>query len=355
MHVRRQRGDFDICLTLTLTLSEGKEMLERKELCKGIYPDEAVAYSSAVQAAMLSENNENGKLQDFALLDVIPLLLGVETTQTRWESGSDDKHFMLVKAPALIFILVYVDDIIVTGPNAQLCQDVISQLSSLFPVKDLGPLHYFLGIEVKRSSSGILLSQHKYILDLLSKAHMEGSKPCVTPLSTTKLDHDSSLLDNPEEYRSLVGGLQYLTWTRPDLSFAVNLPTVARSSTEAEYRSLANTAAELTWISKLLLDVGLALSSSPQIWCDNISAISLAKNPIFHARTKHVEIDYHYIRERVLAHQVQVLFVCTQDQVADICTKALSKHIFHLLRDKLSLRLPQFGLRGDNKGKTVNS
>ncbi|KAM1287367.1 hypothetical protein TB2_001229 [Malus domestica] len=74
MHVRRKRGDFDICLRLTLTLLEGKE------LCKGIYPDEAVAYGSAVQATMLSENNENGKLQDFALLDVIPLLLGVETT-----------------------------------------------------------------------------------------------------------------------------------------------------------------------------------------------------------------------------------------------------------------------------------
>ncbi|XP_068314845.1 heat shock cognate 70 kDa protein 2-like [Pyrus communis] len=77
MHVRRQRGGFDICLRLTLTLLEGKE------LCKGIYPDEAVAYGSAVQAAMLSEKNENGKLQDLALLDVIPLLLGVETTQTR--------------------------------------------------------------------------------------------------------------------------------------------------------------------------------------------------------------------------------------------------------------------------------
>ncbi|TQE07134.1 hypothetical protein C1H46_007187 [Malus baccata] len=73
--------------------------LHGKELCKGIYPDEAVAYGSAGQAAMLSENNENGKLQDFALSDVIPLLLGVETTQTRWESGSDDKHFMLVVIP----------------------------------------------------------------------------------------------------------------------------------------------------------------------------------------------------------------------------------------------------------------
>ncbi|XP_068336480.1 uncharacterized mitochondrial protein AtMg00810-like [Pyrus communis] len=124
-------------------------------------------------------------------------------------------------------------------------------LSSLFPVKDLGPLHYFLGIEVKRSSSGILLSQTKYILDLLSKAHMESSKPCVTPLSTTKLDHESSLLDKPEEYRSLVSGCSLDR--RSTRGFCVYLgdsliswsakkqPTVARSSIEAEYRSLANT------------------------------------------------------------------------------------------------------------------
>lgn len=133
-------------------------------------------------------------------------------------SGSLNGHSLFVKKdPALVFILVYIHDIIITRPNAQLCQAIISQLSYLFPVKDLGLLHYFLGIEVKRSSSGILLSQTKYILDLLSKAHMEASKPCGTPLSTTKLDHESSLLDNPEEYRFLVGGLQYLTWTRPYL------------------------------------------------------------------------------------------------------------------------------------------
>ncbi|KAM2164228.1 hypothetical protein COP2_043080 [Malus domestica] len=123
-------------------------------------------------------------------------------------SDSHNDHSLFVKRdPSLVFILVYVDDIIVTGPNAQLCQDIISQLSGLFHVKDLGPLHYFLGIEVHRSSSGIFLSQQKYILDLLTKAHMEGSKPCVTLFSTTKLDHESPMYANPAEYRSLVGGL----------------------------------------------------------------------------------------------------------------------------------------------------
>ena len=95
-------------------------------------------------------------------------------------------------------------------------------------------------------------------------------------------------------------------------------PTVVQSSTEAEYRSLANIAAKITWICKLLIDIAYPLPSSPRLWCDNVFAISLAKNPIFHAWTKHVEIDYHYICENVLANQVSVQFVCTQDQIADI-------------------------------------
>lgn len=81
--------------------------------------------------------------------------------------------------------------------------------------KDMRPF-YFLGIEIKRSSFGTFIYQTKYILDLLKKANMDGAKPCVISLSTSKLDHDSFLLQNPEEYKSLVGGSQYLTWTRPD-------------------------------------------------------------------------------------------------------------------------------------------
>ncbi|KAM2890152.1 hypothetical protein COP2_008613 [Malus domestica] len=353
-----------------------------------------------------------------------------------FHSSSSDHSLFIKKVSnsAVVFILVYVDDILVTGPNSAECRKVIHQLSSLFPIKDLGPLHYFLGLEVKRSSSGIFICQTKYIVDLLSKANMTSAKPCTPPLSTSKLNHDSPLCDNISEYRSLVGALQYLTWTRPDLSFAVNLvcqfmhqprishfqaikrilrylkgsidlglwfsksstrptltafsdadwagcaldrrstggycaflgnsliswsakkqPIVARSSTEAEYHSLANTASEITWVCRLLLDIGYCLPHTPQIWCDNISAISLTKNPLFHARTKHVEIDYHYIREKVLARKISVHFVCTQDQVADICTKSLSKSRFHFLRGKLKLRIPRFCLRGDIKGNIVTT
>ncbi|KAM1540148.1 hypothetical protein ACFX10_004852 [Malus domestica] len=126
--------------------------------------------------------------------------------------GSQSDHSLFVKRdPTLVFILVYVDDILVTGPSSTAYQTMIKQLSALFPIKDLGALHYFLGIEVKRSSTGIFLSQTKYILDLLTKANMVEAKPCITPLSTSNLDHHSPLLDNASEYRSLVGALQYLT------------------------------------------------------------------------------------------------------------------------------------------------
>ena len=76
--------------------------------------------------------------------------------------------------------------------------------------------------------------------------------------------------------------------------------TVSRFSTEAEYRALATTAAELSWLRQLFRDLLLFLHHIPVLWCDNVSTIALASNPVFHARTKHVEVDYHFIRERVL-------------------------------------------------------
>ncbi|BBN68591.1 hypothetical protein Prudu_489S000400 [Prunus dulcis] len=137
------------------------------------------------------------------------------------QSSSDASLFVL-KVPVLVIVLVYVDDILVSGPDSSVCNLFIKKLSSLFPVKDLGPLHYFLGLEVQRTDEGLFLHQGKYLMDLLQKTKMEGAKPCSTPLGTTKLDHGGIPLDNPTEYRSIVGGLQYLTWTRPDISFAVN-------------------------------------------------------------------------------------------------------------------------------------
>lgn len=98
---------------------------------------------------------------------------------------------------------------------------------------------------------------------------------------------------------------------------------VSRSSTEAEYRQLAITAATLSWFRMLFRDLQFPLHC-PTLFCDNISAISLASNPVFHARTRHVEVDYHYVREKVVRKEIDVRYLSTHDQIADIFTKGLS-------------------------------
>ena len=96
--------------------------------------------------------------------------------------------------------------------------------------------------------------------------------------------------------------------------------TVAKSSTKAEYRALYHT---IIWLSQLLCDLSISSSSCPIIWCDNMSSISLAFNPIFHGRTKHCEVDYHFIREKVLKGDIDLHYIKTSSQVADFLTKGL--------------------------------
>ncbi|KAK9912325.1 hypothetical protein M0R45_036193 [Rubus argutus] len=123
----------------------------------------------------------------------------------------------------ITFLLVYVDDIVLTGSNPHYCQYLISQLSTKFSMKDLGPFSFFLGIEVTRTPSALYLSQAKYIHDLLDQTGMLDSKPCPCPTTSFKLDHTSGdLLHDPHIYWSIVGALQYLTWTRPDIAYPVN-------------------------------------------------------------------------------------------------------------------------------------
>ena len=111
--------------------------------------------------------------------------------------------------------------------------------------------------------------------------------------------------------------------------------TVSCSSTEAEYRSLAVGAAELAWLRQVLCDLCLFLASAPVIWCDNTSAFALASNPMFHGRTKHIEVDYHFVREKVVRGDIFVQFISTNDQIADIFTKALPSPRFHRISSKL--------------------
>ncbi|GJW19138.1 ribonuclease H-like domain-containing protein [Tanacetum coccineum] len=239
----------------------------------------------------------------------------------------------------------------------------------------------------------------------------------MTPIDTEKkLGPEGSLVTDPTLYRSLAGSLQYLTFTRPDLSYAVqqlclymhdprephlnamkrvlrylrgttdlglqlfrsttsqliaysdadwagcpatrrstsgycvflgdNLltwsskrqDTLSRSSAEAEYRGVANAVAETSWIRNLLRELHTPLFTATLVYCDNVSAVYMSANPVQHQRTKHIEIDIHFVRDKVAAGHVRVLHVPSRFQYADIFTKGLPYPLFADFRSSLSVR-----------------
>ena len=118
---------------------------------------------------------------------------------------------------------------------------------------------------------------------------------------------------------------------------ACKQPTVSRSSTEAEYKSLANATAEMMWIQRLLTELGISHSQVARLWCDNIGAKYLSANPVFNARTKHIEINFHFVRERVAQKLLDIRFINTGDQVADGFTKPISVAKLREFRFNLNL------------------
>ena len=114
--------------------------------------------------------------------------------------------------------------------------------------------------------------------------------------------------------------------------------TVSRSSTEAEYKAVANATAEVMWIQTLLYELGIQAPKTAKLWCDNIGAKYLSANPVFHARTKHIEVDYHFVRERVARKLLVIDYISTKDQVADGFTKPLSVRQLEMFKNNLNLR-----------------
>jgi Reverse transcriptase (RNA-dependent DNA polymerase) len=318
-------------------------------------------------------------------------------------SASDPSLFIFQRNNTIIYLLVYVDDLVITGNNISILQHFVQILDNRFTIKDLGVLHYFLGIEVNPHDQGLLLTQSNYIYSILDKAKMQGVKPISSPMAIghvlSKLGGEQ--MDDPQLFRNIVGALQYVTITRPDISFVVNRVSqfmhspnlshwsavkrilrylkgtleygltiqpcstfnihafadsdwagcpddrrstsgylvflsnnliswssmkqsiVTISSTEAEYRGLAMVIVEVVWLKTVFHELGIEISA-PILWCDNLGAMFLASNPAFHARTKHIELDYHFVWEKVAAGAIHVKFICSQDQIADTLTKPLS-------------------------------
>ncbi|KAI5384774.1 hypothetical protein KIW84_071679 [Lathyrus oleraceus] len=196
---------------------------------------------------------------------------------------------------------------------------------------------------------------------------MENASSCPTPMVTGKqFTAEGERLKDPTVFRQAIEALQYLTNTRPDIAFSVNnlsqfmssltidhwqgikrlkQKVVSRSSIESEYRALADLAAEIAWTRSLLDELKLPLPRKPTLWCDNLSAKALASNPVMHARSKHIEIDVHYIRDQVLQNEIVVAYVPSAVQIVDCLTKALTHTRFNQLKDKLGVTSSPISLK----------
>ncbi|WVZ57825.1 hypothetical protein U9M48_008164 [Paspalum notatum var. saurae] len=265
------------------------------------------------------------------------------------KAKSDTSLFVYCHGAETAYLLLYVDDIVLTASSQHLLQRIISSLQQEFAMKDLGVLHHFLGVTVEPRPSGLLLHQRQYTLDILERAGMTDCNPCSTPVDTqAKLSEDAgALVADPTAYRSLAGALHISPSPgRTSLTqFSSNLvswsskrqPVVSRSSAEAEYRVVANGVAEASWLRQLLAELHSPLAKSTLIYCDNVSAIYLSTNPVQHQRTKHVEIDLHFVRDRVAIGDVRVLHVPNTSQFAYIFTKGLPSLTFSEFRSNFNI------------------
>jgi len=306
---------------------------------------------------------------------------------------------------------------LITRDSVPLMTQLKAHLNHWFLMKDLGEPRYFLGLEVARSTKGIFLSQRKYVLDLLKETGKLNSKPLYLPMDPNlKFIREGTPMDQPNPYRRLIDKLIYLTITKLDIYFTVqvlsqflaspivdhmnaalrvlrylkNSPSqgillshtsaphliaycdsdwgscvdsresttgycillgvspiswrskkqtvVARSTTEAEYRAMATTTCEVTWLVALLADLTLIGLSPATLRCDNQAALHIAANPMFHEKTKHIKIDCHYVRDNIKAGIIKPSYVHTNAQLPDLFTKIVSVSQHNLILSKLGIQ-----------------
>ncbi|KAM3343314.1 hypothetical protein P3S68_025403 [Capsicum galapagoense] len=331
-------------------------------------------------------------------------------------SGADHSVFDRHSEPNLcIYLVVYVDYIVIIDNDQDGITNLKQHLFQHFQTKDLGRSKYFLGVEVAQSSSGIVISQRKYALDIIEETGMMGYRPIDTPMDPNAklLPGQREPLSDPERYRRLVEKLNYLTMIRPDISFPVSVVSqfmtspcdshwdavvrilryiksspakrllfedrghehiigytdadwagspsdrrstsgycvlvggnlvswkskkqsvVARSSAEAEYRAMAAATCELVWIKQLLRELNFGETGKMELVCDNQAALHIASNLVFHERTKHIEIDCYFVREKILSGDIVTKFVKSSNQLADIFTKSLTSPRINYICNKL--------------------
>ncbi|GJY26413.1 NSP-interacting kinase 1-like protein [Tanacetum coccineum] len=222
-------------------------------------------------------------------------------------------------------------------------------LDQKFTIKDLGLAKYFLGIKMCKTEVGTYLNQRKYILDSLSDATVTRSKPLTFPLPTQlklSLDKGNPLPDAGSYRRFRLGCMfddkEILNWLL-HISWAFfgfledQKAGFSRSSTEAKYKSMAATTCELLWLGFLLKDLHIQVQHPVTLFCNNKSAQQLAANPCIHDKTKHLDVDCHFTKDKIQEGFLQNAFIPTHLQLADIMTKALGQEKHTFLVKKLGL------------------
>lgn len=340
---------------------------------------------------------------------------GYITSNGGIRTAADPCVYVFGKDNRQVITIVYVDDLILASKEIEELKRVKTNLKSTFKMVDLGPIHDVLGISVEREgqTGSILLSQERYVKELLSRFKMEDVKSVSTPIEST-IKITKEMCPNSEEerqemenrpYRELIGGLNYLAnATRPDIAYAASTlsrfcanpgrthwilakrvlrylkgtqnygikyskdksnvtaytdsdwagdtddrksctgnviilangpiswksrkqASVALSTMEAEYAALAEISREIVYIKRLLIHMGFGkyVNNPIDVHCDNQSAIELSKNAVFHKRSKHINLSYHFTRELVEKKEIVVKYLRTDSMVADILTKSLTK------------------------------
>ncbi|PSC69623.1 Gag-Pol poly, partial [Micractinium conductrix] len=297
-------------------------------------------------------------------------------------SQADAGLFISTDPSKPAYLLTYVDDILIVTPKTTSSAAIKQKLMAAFEARDLGNATFFLGMDLirDRTAKTIKLAQSRNIKDLLSKYGMDDAKTASTPANASiKLTKQGTPLDTQtHSYSALVGSLMYLSiCTRPDIAQAVGAlarhmanpttdhwtaaktvlryltgtpdigitfgagspglqPTVAASTTEAEYIAAATTIKEGLWLRKLFQDLSLDLHTVA-ICADSQTALKLLKNPIVSNRSKHIDVVHHFARERVARNEVTFEYISTESMVADALTKPVPATKFNFCRAGMGL------------------
>ncbi|GJU18502.1 putative ribonuclease H-like domain-containing protein [Tanacetum coccineum] len=284
--------------------------------------------------------------------------------------GTIDKTLFIKKDISdILLVQVYVDDIIFGSTKKSLCVEFEQMMHKRFLMSSIGELTFLLGLQVQQKDDGIFISQDKYVADILKKFDFITVKTASTPMEPNKAlvkDEEDEDVD-VHLYRSMIGSLMYLTASRPAITFTVcagvrdslfdleaffdsdyaeasldrksitggcqflgkrliswqckKQTIVANSTTELKYVAAANCHGQVLWIQNQMLDYGFNFMNT-KIHIDNESTICIVKNPVFHSKTKHIEIRHHFIRDSYEKKLIQVIKIHTDHNVADLLTKA---------------------------------